>query len=211
MTRPTRRIRRKVVWGSGVVCCTLLAAISFAGCGQARQGRGPVVLVLDSLTAASGASPDKFANVLSSDVQTYVDSGGTARVPTILEDPGKASFHLQMKDNAYATAPSNVITVTRYHVTFIRADGRNTPGVDVPYGFDGAVSETISSSGTVGFVMVRASAKAESPLVALVGNGGHQFISAIAQVTFYGTDASGNTVSVTGQMSVSFADWGDPS
>ncbi|MGE5814040.1 MAG: hypothetical protein ACM36C_06105 [Acidobacteriota bacterium] len=210
MTRTTPRVRRKVVWGSGVAVCTLLAAIAFAGCGQSREGRGPVVLVLDSLSAASGATPDKFANVLSSDVQTIVRSG-TERVPSILEDPGQASFHLQMKDNQYATAPSNAITVTRYHVTFIRADGRNTPGVDVPYGFDGAVSETISSSGTVGFIMVRASAKAEPPLVALVGNGGSQFISAIAQVTFYGVDAAGNTVSVTGQMTVSFADWGDPS
>src|SRR5574338_175455 len=210
MTRTMPCIRRKVVWGSGVIVCTLLSAIAFAGCGQTRQGRGPVVLVLDSLQGASGAKPDTFGNVVSSDVLTMVNSGST-KVPSILEDPGKATFHLQMKDAAYATSPSNAITITRYHVTFVRADGRNTPGVDVPYGFDGAVSETISSSGTVGFVLVRASAKSEAPLVALVGNGGSQFISTIAQVTFYGVDAAGNTVSVTGQMSVSFADWGDPS
>jgi hypothetical protein len=47
-------------------------------------------------------------------------------------------------------------------------------------------------------------------LQALIGGGSSQFISAIAQVTFYGTDAAGNTVSVTGQMSVTFSDWGDP-
>ena len=27
--------------------------------------------------------------------------------------------------------------MTRYRVEFRRTDGRNTPGVDVPYGFDG--------------------------------------------------------------------------
>lgn len=210
MTTTMASVRRKAVWGSGVMVCTLLSAIAFAGCGQSREGRGPVVLVLDSLQGASGAKPDTFSNVVSSDVLTMVSSG-SAKVPSILEDPGKATFHLQMKDAAYTTSPSNAIAITRYRVTFVRADGRNTPGVDVPYGFDGAVSETISSSGTVGFVLVRASAKSEAPLVALVGNGGSQFISTIAQVTFYGVDAAGNTVSVTGQMSVSFADWGDPS
>ena len=205
-------IRRKVVWGNGAAWGVLLSAVLFAGCGQTREGRGPVSLVLDSLSAASGAEPDKFANVLSSDVQTLVKVEST-RVPTIYEDPGRASFHLQMKDPEYPTSPANAITLTRYRVTFIRADGRNTPGVDVPYGFDGAISQTISGTtiSTVGFIIVRASSKSEPPLLTLVGNGGTQFISAIAQVTFYGTDASGNTVSVSGQMSVSFADWGDPS
>jgi hypothetical protein len=209
MTRGTTRVRRKVVWGTGMMVCTLLSAIAFAGCGQAREGRGPVVLVLDSLTGASGAKPDTFSNVLSSDVQTYLNSG-TTRVPSFLEDLGKAAFHLQMKDAEYATSPSNAVTLTRYHVTFTRPDGRNTPGVDVPYGFDGAVSETITTSGQVGFVLVRAFAKTEAPLLALVNAGGSQFIATIAQVTFYGTDAAGNTVSVTGQMSVNFADWADP-
>jgi len=207
--RTTRRIRRKVVWGSGIVFSVLLSSIAFAGCGQAREGRGPVSLVLDSLSAASGATPDEFGSVLSSDVQTYVRVQQDL-VPTIYEDPGQATFHLQMKDASYPTAPANAITLTRYRVTFTRSDGRNTPGVDVPYAFDGAVTQTISTTGTVGFVIVRASAKSEAPLVALIGNGGSQFISTIAQVTFYGTDAAGNTVSVTGQMSVSFADWGDP-
>jgi hypothetical protein len=209
MTRTTPRIRRKVVWGSGTVLAVLLSSIGFAGCGQAREGRGPVTLVLDSLSAASGATPDKFSNELASDVQTYVKVE-SVRVPTIFEDPGRANFHLQMKDDSYPTSPSNAIRITRYHVTFIRADGRNTPGVDVPYGFDGAVSETISGTGSINFTMVRAAAKSEAPLVALIGNGGNQYITAIAQVTFYGTDATGNTVSVTGQLTVSFADWGDP-
>jgi hypothetical protein len=161
------------------------------------------------LTGASGAEPDKFGNVVSSDVLTFVQVG-TTKVPTRFEDPGEATFHLQMKDAANATAPANAITLTRYRVTFTRADGRNTPGVDVPYGFDGAVTQTITTTGSIGFVLVRASSKAETPLLALIGSGGSQFISAIAQVTFYGTDAAGNDVSVTGNISVSFADWGDP-
>lgn len=209
MRRTTARVRRKVVWGSGTIVSVLLSSVIFAGCGQAREGRGPVTLVLDSLTAASGAEPEKFSSVLSSDVQTIVKHDNVD-IPTIFEDPGRASFHLQMKDDSYTISPSNAITLTRYRVTFTRSDGRNTPGVDVPYGFDGAASGTITGSGTINFTMVRAAAKAEPPLITLIGNGGSQFISAIAQVTFYGTDAAGNTVSVSGQMTVTFADWGDP-
>ena len=37
------------------------------------------------------------------------------------------------------TTPINAITLTRYRVDFRRTDGRNTPGVDVPYGFDGGL------------------------------------------------------------------------
>ena len=54
---------------------------------------------------------------------------------------------------------------------FIRADGRNTPGVDVPYGFDGAFTATVSGGEpTVGFELVRHIAKEEAPLAALAFN-----------------------------------------
>jgi hypothetical protein len=192
-----------------MVMTVLLSSIAFAGCGQTRQGRGPVVLVLDSLTAASGAEPDEFGTLLASDVLTYVKVEAV-RVPTIFEDPGKADFHLQMKDDQFPTSPTNAITLTRYRVTYSRSDGRNTPGVDVPYPIDGAVSVTVSGSASVGFSIVRAAAKSEAPLKALVAGGGAKFISTIAEVTFYGTDAAGNTVSVSGQMTVTFSDWGDP-
>ncbi len=47
-----------------------------------------------------------------------------------------------MKDPGSTASPStptsaNFITVTRYHVKYVRTDGRNTQGVDVPYEFDG--------------------------------------------------------------------------
>ena len=204
------RSARKVVWGSRVSLAVLISALIVAGCGRAGEGRGPSVLVLDALTGASGADPDTFSNVLASDVLTFVKSG-TSRIPTTFEDPGQAAFHVTMKDIKAPTTPVSNITLTRYHVVYVRADGKNRPGIDVPYAFDGAITETITpTGGTIGFTLVRANAKNEAPLLALVGSGGTQYISAIAQVTFYGTDGAGNTVSVTGQMSITFADWGDP-
>ncbi len=44
-------------------------------------------------------------------------------------------------DSPTAPTTANFITVDRYHVTFIRSDGRNKPGVDVPYPFDGALHD----------------------------------------------------------------------
>ena len=103
------------------------------------------------------------------------------------------------------------ITVTRYHVDFRRTDGRATPGVDVPYPFDGAATGTFDANGgALTFALVRAQAKLEEPLKALRGGGGAILLSVIADVTFYGHDQNGNAVSVTGQISVNFADWGDP-
>jgi len=46
-----------------------------------------------------------------------------------------------------APTPVNQITVNRYRVDFKRSDGRNTPGVDVPYGFDGSATGTFGADG----------------------------------------------------------------
>ena len=60
------------------------------------------------------------------------------------------------------------------------------------------------------FALVRAQAKVEAPLKSLAAGGGSALISTIADVTFYGKDQTGNDVTVTGSISVNFADWGDP-
>ncbi|HSL20531.1 MAG TPA: hypothetical protein VK886_03285 [Vicinamibacterales bacterium] len=210
------RSRRKVVWGIKVAVAVLLSSFLFGGCGKAvRQGRGAADLVLEALEGASGATPDEMSHTLASDVITLVEVD-EVKVPTIYEDPGRAQFRVVMKDiggPSSVTSPSsnNWITLTRYRVVFLRADGRNTPGVDVPYPFDGAATQTITGAVTqMGFILVRAQAKNEAPLRALVGFGGANLISTIAEVTFYGHDVAGNAVSVTGRMSVNFADWGDP-
>ena len=93
---------------------------------------------------------------------------------------------------------------------FVRSDGRNLQGVDVPYPFDGALTFTAQRAAGSGFTLVRVQAKEESPLQALTSNGaiaGH-------------LDHRGNHVLRHGpgrtrrqrdrQISVNFADWGDP-
>ena len=176
------------------------------------------MLVIDILTGASGATPGTFGNVLASDVVTLVTqtvNGQQVKVPTIYEDPGQAALRVLLKDqgNPGATsAPSNLnwLKVNRYRVVYKRADGRNTPGVDVPYPFDGAITATVTNTPiTVGLTLVRIQAKVEAPLKALAV-GGADVISTIADVTFYGEDLAGNAFEATGSMSINFANWGDP-
>jgi hypothetical protein len=119
-------------------------------------------------------------------------------------------------DSPAGPSSANFVTVNRYHVEYIRTDGRNVPGVDVPYAFDGAMTLTVSGfGGSGGLVLVRAQAKLESPLIQLAGASvnaqtGAGVLSTVAKVTFYGADQAGRDVSATGYISVDFANWGDP-
>jgi hypothetical protein len=184
-------------------------------CGDAvRQGRSPVYLVIDQLTASSGAkSSGTQANTLQSDVVTMITTPAPctndAPCPTIFSDSGAVTMRALQKD-VMATAPSSnsEVTISRYHVAYRRADGRNTPGVDVPYAFDGAATATtVNGVLSLSFELVRHVAKMESPLVELGSNSA--IITTIAEVTFYGRDQVGNDVTVSGTLQIDFGNFGD--
>lgn len=194
-------------------------AAASAGCGDlASQGRSPSQLVILSLAAAPGASPGEFGGNLLSDVVTNVQrtvDGASVSSPTIFNDVGSVEFGLILKDPGddlaapAAPSPLNAVTITRYRVVYRRTDGRNTPGVDVPFPFDSAVTVTVTpDGGSAGFEIVRSSAKLEAPLRALKDN--PETISTIAEVTFYGHDQAGNDVSATGMIGINFANFADP-
>jgi hypothetical protein len=178
-----------------------------AGCSETvRTGQASSYLVLQRLEGASGADAGaSFQSVLRSDVLTK---------GSIYEDNGRVTLTIAMRDVTNPTGPSanNLITLNRYRVEYRRTDGRNTPGEDVPYPVEGAIGVTVTDQSTsVVFTLVRAQAKLEKPLVTLAGsNGGALIISTIADVTFFGKDQTGRDVTVTGSMSVNFADWADP-
>ena len=207
-------------WRRATAGLLVMASVGAVGCGQQNtEGRSPSYLIIETLQGASGAKPAAFGGTLESDVVTNVKTsigGQDALAPTVYEDLGQVKLRMALKDggNGMAVAaptPVNAVTVTRYRVDFRRSDGRNTPGVDVPYGFDGAATGTIGADGgTLTFALVRAQAKLEAPLMALRNGGGAIVLSTFAEITFYGQDQNGNSVSVTGSISVNFADWGDP-
>jgi hypothetical protein len=197
----------------------LLAAVLSSSCDSVvTDSHSPSHLLIVGPQAASGATPDILGSTLRSDVVTNVREtvGSTpVKVPTIFNDLGHVTFRVQLRDPGQPGLPAspsaiNSVTVNQYRVTYRRSDGRNTPGVDVPYAFDGAITVTISggSDAKADFDLVRHAAKEEAPLIGLVTS--PNIITTIADVTFYGRDQAGNTVSASGSISVTFGNFGDP-
>jgi len=187
-------------------------------CGDVvRNGSSPVYLTIVSLLGSRGnVTAGQPTSVVLSDVLTNVTSPTpctpTTPCPTIFDDPGVVTLRAPLKNLGNGTlspTSNNDVTISRYHVEYIRADGRNTPGVDVPYPFDGAVTGTIVAGTQTSFTfeLVRHVAKQESPLVQLVRSS--NIITTIARVSFYGQDRTGNAVSVTGDIQVNFGNFGD--
>lgn len=207
------RSMKRLIGVAAVVATTI-------SCGDlVRLGKSPVYLVIESLQAVRGGSSGaELSSTLYSDVLTLVTTPAPctpdAPCPTIFSDSGQVVMRISLKDLGSGVTPSapslnNEVTITRYRVSYRRADGRNTPGVDVPHGFDGAVTGTIptNSAASLGFELVRHVAKMEAPLVQLAFSS--TIIATIADITFYGRDQVGNEISATGSILVEFGNFGD--
>jgi hypothetical protein len=199
----------------------LAAAVAVnVSCGtvSSSNGRGPSFIVLDSLQGIRGAvTAGAPSSTLISDVITNVTSPDPCTTaspcPTVFGDSGQATMHVVMKDagSAAPTTPSalNDITLSQYRVTYRRADGHNTPGVDIPQPFDGFVTITITPSGnSFAFSLVRTQAKQEPPLV-LLKNPLTVPFTGFADVTFFGKDQTGADISITGTIQIEFGNFGD--
>jgi hypothetical protein len=162
-----------------------------------------------------------------------IDTGGVTGIPLfsdlcerspanncgcgILNDNAQADFSnefLQIGPGANVGSGSflNDIIVQQYRVDYFRPNNRNTPGVDVPYGIDGAMTVRVPLGGTSSGIVtvVRHEAKTEAPLSDLVQLGPQEgVITANAQIKFFGQDISGRTVSAFGFLEVHFADFAD--
>jgi hypothetical protein len=195
--------RQRAILGAAFVA----AFTVLPGCtSRQMEGASSSYLIVDALNASPG-DLDEFSGQLDSDV---------LGLNGVVSDVAKVDLRLGLKDPGTTTNPSsptsaNFITITRYHVKYVRTDGRNTQGVDVPYEFDGGASVTVrdgASISTLVITLVRAQAKLEAPLLALRNQGGQVILSTIAEVTLYGTDQAGREVSVLSRISVAFADFG---
>jgi hypothetical protein len=188
------------VFGRSAILVFALAAASCTD--SVRQGTGSSFLIVEGLQASQGET-ELFGPVLQSDVQTR---------GSVVSDTGQVTFSIGLKDPGRPTTPTQnlAITVDRYRVRYVRADGRNTPGVDVPFPFEGAFTVTVAPDEevTATFTLVRHVAKREAPLGALAFGG--PVVSTIAEVTFYGRDLTGHEVSVTGRISIEFGNFADP-
>ena len=194
------------------------AVVTATSCGDAHAREPIVGDHRDGYRRSVGKSTVRRHAVLRRPDALHAPAPCTVTAPcaTVFADNGQANLHLEPKDigatgNFVPPGSNNQVTLTRYHVSYRRADGRNTPGVDVPFGFDGAMTATIPGQGnaTFTFELVRVQAKQEGPLVQLIS--GPTVITTIADVTFYGTDLVGNEISVTGSITIEFGNFADAS
>jgi hypothetical protein len=195
-----------------ILAATFGLAAASLSCGSVvRNGSSPMFLVVNLLQGQQGGStPGPLGNPLISSVLTLrttpAPCSTSTPCPTYFNDTGQIVLALVPKNVGSTTAPTsnNEVTITHYHVTYTRADGRNTAGVDVPWPIDGAATGTIQIGTTLalGFELVHIDAKQEPPLAALAST--TTVLTSIAVVTFYGQDLVGNAISATGTIQIDF-------
>jgi hypothetical protein len=193
-----------------------LAALVVAttSCGGNLPGQSPAYVTVVSLQGEPGGTSKgntvgTLSSTLLSSVQVLLTSPAPCSTvtpcPTVFDDLGQVTLQLTSKNTVALPTPTanNQVTFTRYHVAYSRADGQNTPGVGVPYAFDGALTWLVPEASPLTFELVRQVAKEETPLIQLLENPG-TVLNTIATVTFYGSDQVGNAVSVAASMSIEF-------
>jgi hypothetical protein len=192
--------------GAAVV---LAASVLLTSCNPVEnKSQSASLLIVESLTGLDIEGKEGF--FLQSDVLIVDPVTGTTSVRA---DSATATFRATMLDPVplLGTSQYNDIQITRYVVTYIRADGRNIEGVDVPYSFEGSLSALIriGISTPVSFVIVREAAKQEPPLFNLRAALPGDILNVTAKVDFYGHDLANKTVRATGMLPVFFANYGN--
>jgi hypothetical protein len=191
----------KNVFGITVILSAFLVLVS---CNPVdNDSRSASLLLIDNILGvdADGAS----ANFLQSDV---LMSNGSVRADSIT---ATLRAELLDPDPLLGASQYNDIVLTRYLVSFTRTDGKNVPGQDVPYPFEGSMSTVVKTGSTssISLVLVREVAKLEPPLIGLVDLGAEVVLTCTAKVDIYGHDMVNRTVKATGYLTVYFANYAD--
>lgn len=187
-----------------LILAVLPAILMLSGCNPLEDDSKSSSFIIVESVAGTDAS-GKAAGFLQSDV-VLTNSIVTA-------DVAKATLRASLLDPAPILKPGqfNDIMLDRYIVSYSRVDGKNRQGVDVPYSFEGALTQIlkIGTSTSISFVVVREVAKLESPLIDLAQNRAEGVIEATAKIEFYGHDLVENKVKATGYLTIFFANYAD--
>lgn len=185
---------------------TILLGLATSACTPdfATANQANVILRIVKVTGESG-NTDEIGDFLNSDV-----------VP-VFNDNAILDFLLQSKNVLVEAGPHDAVLLERYEVRYIRSDGRNNEGVDVPFRITGPMATLIQpdAEGSAAIVVVRHQAKEEPPLRNLRFNsglgtgGGTDLLTVIAEITVHGRTGTGRAVSALGRLQINFADFAD--
>jgi hypothetical protein len=177
--------------------------------------RSDVILRFDKIQGAAGTAGGGIGttgDVLFSDVLTCTDI--THVTCSTINDSAVLNLEVLPKNPAATLGKFDDVSLTSYTVAYFRSDGLGVEGVDVPFAISGTMATLISqgTAGTADITVVRHQAKEEPPLKNInssdgLGNG-KELLTLEARITVYGTTTSGKSVSATGSLEITFADFG---
>ncbi len=195
------------------------------GCGQAEdENQAPTTLRITNIAGGdyiddSGKLTTNCTENTGGLLTAYV-IGDQTTVGYNYDTLGRVTFQLMLNaESADFEGNWGSVILDTYRVSYRRTDGRATPGLDVPYPFDGACNVYIQSPEAGGdpeevilnwVLFVRGTAKDEPPLSWLHNqdDGEDTFISEII-LDFWGKDLMGNSVHVCGKNLIEFRSIGE--
>jgi hypothetical protein len=196
---------RSILPAAGRAALLLLAALAVSACNPiVNDSTSNTMLIIESLT---GLDLDGLASGFCKSDVLYVDPSTGAT--SIVADIGTAILSSQPLDPNPILGNSTYLDIqlTKVSIVYVRADGRNTPGQDVPYPFEAGVAGTVrvGTLFTLSFTLVREAAKLESPLIQLRDVA--ETLEVTAEITFWGKDLSGRAVKAVGYLPITFANY----
>ena len=200
-------IMKKTTWAL-IILAVLPAVLTFTACNPVeKNSRSASFIIVESIlgTNSSGSS----ASFLESDVAET----NTAGQSYVTADMAKVTLRASLLDPApiIGTSQFEDIMLDRYIVSYSRTDGRNRQGVDIPYSFEGSLSQLleVGTSKTISIIVVRGVAKLEPPLIGLVQNRAEGILEVTAKIEFYGHDLADHKVKAEGYLTIFFANYAD--
>ena len=204
------------VWGVRTPRLWRSPGRSCASCGDgvARRSDRPSYLVITSARGCVGAEPGHVRH----DVVQLGRHHRGEQPATIFNDPGQATIPAGDEGSGLRRTSPNAAHVQQlHHRHAVPRRVRRGPtatmsqGVDVPYAFDGAATTTVT--GTPPRCAFHARPEPGEGRGAAQGAAAETdvLITTIAKVTFYGHDQTGAKSACSGNIEVTFGNFGDPS
>ena len=189
---------------------SLVSSLLFGGCTVTETEDDNTTNTFITIVSVTSQSGDFDGFEDGTDLFSDVCAANEDNPPcSVFNDNALVTFTGRPKDFTNFSSLTNDVVFERYRVTYTRADGRNVPGVDVPYPFDGVSSFRVTADGSEvqrAFIVVRHQAKRESPLREISENSAG-ILSVLARMDFFGRDGAGRQIQVSAFLSITFADF----
>jgi hypothetical protein len=195
--------------------CLAIAAAALApmGCTPAfvETSEADVILRITRLIGQPGSEDQDDGDVLFSDTCCAIINDNIGINVEVITKSGLPTTVI---------GQFNDVTLERYEVRYVRTDGRNVEGLDVPFAISGPLASVrVAADGqaAVSVVGVRHQAKLEPPLKNLEGKfggdsgallvSGAGIVTTLGEVTIHGRTTSGKAVTAFGRIEIVFADF----